>query len=900
MSLSWCPQDNDLLLSCGKDNRSICWNPQTGASYGEFSVVTNWTFQTRWNPRNPNILATASFDGKIEVQTIQTTRSEADLSSERHIKLSDDKDFFNLPQVHQSDSSFILPHAPKWMKTPCGASFGFGGKIISFKLAPKTGSLNHSDVRISHFAIDIEASAQTEAFEKALHLESLTNICKTRIEEATNNSEKSDWHTIKALTLENPRKQIIDYLGFPPTSEPTKEAIESIGSEESAPTSKAGPEGAQKTRLSAFFDDHPDSGSFLPGLESSQGTKTNNPFQIYSGSETETQHQLTQALLLGQFDKALDVSLREGNLSDAFMIAICGGENCITKVQKAYFNQKSEGPNYLRLLASIVNKNLWDIVYNADLSDWKEVMTVLCTYAGAEEFSDLCEALGDRLESELNASGATPNVRNDASFCYLAGSRLERVVTIWISDLEKYSDPASQISSSSQSTSSLYSRSLQAFIERVTVFREVIHFRDGDLLASSGWKLATLYKKYLEYADMVASYGQLHIAERYLALVPEKYPAAEISRNRVKEAITRPVTHEAQGSRLLAQKEPSHVTSINGQQDQQKSAERVHSSTQSLYSRGAPGQRRNPITQHTDGIYHSKMVEDTVVFQDPYKPQKQPQSHHGASQPKNYNPPFSSQEPSSFSQKRDGPPSTLTYSQTQSTGNWNDTPESFFRPPASRRGTPGANIGSSASSQTNPALIQRPTSGFQPKPASPLAPPPKNSVGPPSRLNSPTNLVSQSIQPPLRSASTIAGVYSPPQPISSMEPQSQKAPLPRGPSPYQNLPSSRPPNNRYAPTPSSTPAAGPGQSGSAMPTGPNRQGPLLPNPYAPQENFISQQKHGPAQYGAIPSIPPVAGQSLIHPESHKAPPEAPPQGIRPGVAQAQQPDPVSSPNRRHR
>ncbi|RMD40703.1 hypothetical protein DV735_g4444, partial [Chaetothyriales sp. CBS 134920] len=73
LSLSWCQQDSDLLLSCGKDNRTILWNPQTGQSYGDYPVVTNWTFQTRWNPHNPNFFATASFDGKVQIQTIQNT-----------------------------------------------------------------------------------------------------------------------------------------------------------------------------------------------------------------------------------------------------------------------------------------------------------------------------------------------------------------------------------------------------------------------------------------------------------------------------------------------------------------------------------------------------------------------------------------------------------------------------------------------------------------------------------------------------------------------------------------------------------------------------------------------------------------------------------------------------------
>lgn len=91
LSISWCPQDNDLLLSCGKDNRSICWNPQTGEAYGEFAVVTNWTFQTRWNPHNPNLLATASFDGKIKVQSIQNTKSDTSPSSGGQSQVTDDE-----------------------------------------------------------------------------------------------------------------------------------------------------------------------------------------------------------------------------------------------------------------------------------------------------------------------------------------------------------------------------------------------------------------------------------------------------------------------------------------------------------------------------------------------------------------------------------------------------------------------------------------------------------------------------------------------------------------------------------------------------------------------------------------------------------------------------------------
>lgn len=31
LSIAWNPQDADLLLSCAKDNRILCWNPNSSA-----------------------------------------------------------------------------------------------------------------------------------------------------------------------------------------------------------------------------------------------------------------------------------------------------------------------------------------------------------------------------------------------------------------------------------------------------------------------------------------------------------------------------------------------------------------------------------------------------------------------------------------------------------------------------------------------------------------------------------------------------------------------------------------------------------------------------------------------------------------------------------------------------
>jgi len=38
LSVAWCPQDSDLLLTAAKDNRVLCWNPNSSQPGGEVST----------------------------------------------------------------------------------------------------------------------------------------------------------------------------------------------------------------------------------------------------------------------------------------------------------------------------------------------------------------------------------------------------------------------------------------------------------------------------------------------------------------------------------------------------------------------------------------------------------------------------------------------------------------------------------------------------------------------------------------------------------------------------------------------------------------------------------------------------------------------------------------------
>lgn len=863
LSLSWCSQDGDLLLSSGKDNRNICWNPQTGDMYGEFPVVTNWAFQTRWNPHNPGLIATASFDGKIAVQSIQSTKPEADGLAGSHPQIMDDDDFFNKAQAQPQGTSFNLQKAPKWLQRPCGASFGFGGKVVSFKGSASESS-KRSMVRISTFAIDDGIASSTEAFEAALKENNLRGICENKISETTFDEEKADWKVIKTLTSNSPRKDLVDYLGFSNRVDEEADGVSKLsmnGSKDEEPQEPKGSSTSKSNRLSAFFDNSADGDSFLSELAATKGGKTNNPFQLYSGSESEPDRRITRALLLGEFDKALDVCLQEDRLSDAFMIAICGGQKCIDKAQKAYFNRKAGGPNYLRLLASVVGKNLWDLVHNADLSSWKDVMATLCTYADAKEFPDLCEALGDRLDEQMKVKGGDGNLRKNASFCYIAGSKLEKVVSIWIAELEE-NEGAGLQETSKDSSFSVHARSLQSFIEKVTVFREVTQYQDSDRGTMSELKLASLYDKYTEYADIASAHGQLQIAKRYLELLPSNYPAAEVAKSRVQQA-TRKATPAA------APKQPSNTGRATQRvtqpefQHQQPNLVRQPAVSSNPYAPAFSAQPQNPYAPTNGALGYN----DAGGYQPGQPPVLVPASSFPSNQKQPLGPP---------PRNLNASPSIPPPSKAPNMSNWNDTPQSFFKAPTSRRGTPGVGANASTAYQPAPQPNTGPSFGAPPRSTPPVGPPPKGPAPPPSGMSSPSTNVSPAYQQPERPSSA-ANTYAPPP--SSNLPVHQQPTIPRGPSPYNPPPSAPPPSNRYAPSqPAQLAAPSNPQDPSMMPGG-NRQGPPPVNPYAPQ------QSHNTTLQSSSQQPPPSAGLPPRSTAPSSGPPQAPSQNSRPGIAQ---------------
>lgn len=858
LSISWCAQDSNILLSCGKDNRTIAWNPHTGEFLGEFPVVTNWTFSTRFNPANPNLLATASFDGKIAIQTLQNTGAPADQAKSTAQAL-DGEDFFSKTHVEPQGASFSLKTPPKWLKRPAGVSFGFGGKLVRF------GIVDHkSKISITTFAVDSDIGAASEEFDKALQNGDLATICEEKIAKASTDEEKADWTVIETLISSNPRKGLLDYLGVSANKEGAGEEKKVTGE----------PNGTADEETS-FFDQSHDDNNFLSDLAASKGAKTNNPFQVYTGSESEADKKITQALMLGTFETAVDVCLKENKLSDAFMIAICGGEKCIAKVQATFFKKHSEGPNYLRLLASIVGNNWWDVVYNADLKDWKEVMATICTFAPDTDFPDLCEALGDRLEEAM--SGDEGSFRKDASFCYLAGSKLEKVVVNWAQELQE-SEAEGVEKSTGDNSFSIHARSLQDFIEKVTVFRQVTEFEDAEQQKDSDWKLEPLYAKYVEYADIASSHGQLSIAEKYLDLLPAKYPAADVARDRIKKATKKAApqpavqrqTHAApaqRGSRVV----PTYQT------QQPAPAQQTGSPYAPVNPLSAQVQAQAAVpSQYTPATSRSAY---TPAGYQPSQPSI-PQPGYGGYQPPQHHP--IAPPPRNFSSSPSVPPAATR----GNIPNWNDTPDLGPPKASSRRGTPLNTVSSPfPNQQAMAAPPQGPSPTFPPTSRPTPPPPPKGPPqGPPRMTSPPSGAPAHNPYAPQQATSA----YTPPQPTAFAAPP-QQPPVPRGTSPYNPPPSHAPPSNRYAPAPGTTPSAPQGGMPPPRHIAPPPTQFSGASPYAPAPPGQTPQASAPPPSFARPGPPQGTPQG---PTRAGPPPGGPPQGAprsdsRPGTAHSQ-------------
>ncbi|XP_036762304.2 protein transport protein Sec31A isoform X15 [Manis pentadactyla] len=507
LAIAWSMADPELLLSCGKDAKILCSNPNTGEVLYELPTNTQWCFDIQWCPRNPAVLSAASFDGRISVYSIMGGSADG-LRQKQVDKLS--SSFGNLDpfgtgqplpplQIPQQTAqhSIVLPlkKPPKWIRRPVGASFSFGGKLVTFenvKMQSQQGAEQQQHcVFISQVVTEKEFLNRSDQLQQVVQSQGFVSYCQKKIDVSQTEFERNVWSFLKVNFEDDSRGKYLELLGYRKedlgkkiasalnkvdgpnvTLKDSEQVPQSDGEESPA---------AGEQLLREHIKEEKQESEFLP---SAGGT-----FNISISGDIDGL--ITQALLTGNFESAVDLCLHDNRMADAIILAIAGGQELLAQTQKKYFAKSRS--KITRLITAVVMKNWKEIVESCDLKNWREALAAVLTYAKPDEFSSLCDLLGTRLESEGDSL-----LQTQACLCYICAGNVEKLVACWT----KAQDGSNPLS-------------LQDLIEKVVILRKAVQLTQAMDANTVGVLLA---EKMSQYANLLAAQGSIAAA---LAFLPE-------------------------------------------------------------------------------------------------------------------------------------------------------------------------------------------------------------------------------------------------------------------------------------------------------------------------------------------------------------------------------------------
>lgn len=565
LSVDWCPWDSNLLVSCGKDARTLVWDIQQGRPVAEIpsssplapsaltSVVppsgihqhhhdgsaamsvfggpaggvssdaasaifgsggasgsntlgglgagANRRYLTRWSKRAPGLIASCSLDRCVSVHSVVAMGQAV-----------------AAPPSTGGSADATLRRAPRWLRRPVGASFSFGGKLVSF-MAPlsvskaelRSGSIPYTKrIQLSSLTTDHDFVSRALELEGALAGVETGAVdprafCDTKASEASSRAASSaaaTWTFMRLLVEPDARQRVLSYVGYdsvPIAAELTAYSL--TGSSQPA-ASSCGAEAVSASSMEAIGGDasphHPGvsaawvgSGNFhvpeshscgsaadlfgstisapetvsvvaqsgadsvfgsvpsqrkqdndidgsasndahvsAPKLAGSDSTGTPLNCAVHDDASLFERRRLPsatddgvlkRALLIGDFQSAVAVCLTQERYADALLLASCGSAEVWAAAKDQYFRRRAAP--LTPILSAVTRGDFGALVESTPLSAWRDVLGLLCTYAKPDEFSSLCESLGDRLCSADESDAACT--------VYMAALSTSKAVSIW-------------------------------------------------------------------------------------------------------------------------------------------------------------------------------------------------------------------------------------------------------------------------------------------------------------------------------------------------------------------------------------------------------------------------------------------------------------------------------------
>ncbi|ONM25780.1 Protein transport protein SEC31 homolog B [Zea mays] len=487
IAMSWCPYDSSFLLTCSKDNRTICWDTVSGEIISELPASANWNFDLHWYRKIPGVIAASSFDGKIGIYNLEFSGLYATGDA-----------------VGAPGSVRPRAPAPKWLKCPTGASFGFGGKLVSFHpVAPTQGAqTSTSEVHVHNLVIEQSLVSRSTEFEAAIQngdKSSLRALCEKKSQESLSDEERETWGFLRVMFEDGDfaRTKLLAHLGFEPpqappassTDELSQTLADTLNIDHAAVTDNADAQFLIDNGDDFFNNPRPSEASLAEESVSTNGQQIE---QEVSGdsvpSDPSIDKSIQHALVVGDYKGAVNQCLASNRMADALVIAHAGG-SALWESTRNHYLKNSISP-YLKVVSAMVGNDLMSFVSTWPLSSWKETLALLCTFAQKEEWHILCDTLASRL---LNVGDTLA-----ATLCYICAGNIDKAVEIWSRTLK------------SEDGGKTYVDLLQDLMEKTIT-----------LALATGQKRfsASLSKLIENYAELLASQGLLKTAMEYLKLL---------------------------------------------------------------------------------------------------------------------------------------------------------------------------------------------------------------------------------------------------------------------------------------------------------------------------------------------------------------------------------------------
>ncbi|XP_039502333.1 protein transport protein Sec31A [Drosophila santomea] len=422
LGMSWCLQDNDLMVSCGKDNRIYCWNPNTkipeGEILSEVATTASWYSDVQFCPRNPALIASASLEGAVSIYSLHGGTHHLVQTANKIADSFPGMDQFSQEPIPQQATQVVyhdLAHAPKWMKRPCGVAFGFGGKLVSFNGTSKT-------VKVQQLTTESALVERANALERSLVDANYLDYCRQRADETPDQHGRYIWYFIKANFELNPKEEMLNLLGYNKDdidSKFNKYIKETDGNSHSDVDTLT-------TRISTLT--HTQDNKFdVNAIDSQNHNDFAAPprpqFKIPSGDHSDSM--IAEAILTGNVDAAVELCLEAQRIPEALIIASTAGIETLTRTQTRYLlQQKNE---LSQVISALVSRDWLDFVNRCTVDSWKEALVAALKHS-ERKVVDICERLGDRLLSECASSA---EFTRNAMLCYICAGSIDKLVTAW-------------------------------------------------------------------------------------------------------------------------------------------------------------------------------------------------------------------------------------------------------------------------------------------------------------------------------------------------------------------------------------------------------------------------------------------------------------------------------------